>query len=671
MVGKTISHYQILEEIGRGGMGEVYLAQDLDLQRHVTVKFLPKDLTRDDENVERFKREARAAAALNHPNIITIYEIAVSDGEYFIVMEYVKGETLRDKLGKDKQLSFPNVIAIMEQLCEGLKIAHEAGIVHRDIKPENIFINEEGRVKILDFGLAKLRGSMNLTKDLSTLGTIKYISPEQARGDEISAQSDIWSTGILLYEMLTGDVPFKGDYEQAVIYGILNENPQPPDELRRNIPKELTQIVDQSLQKDPDRRFQLVSQISSKLTTLKTVDKQPAVKIKQTTSFPLKYFYLSITSIVILIMVVVFSLTRTGADFDQLINQIEPLIEKNDYDATYDYLVNAGIELNEIVNTKLFDLVAGYLSIESNPQKAKVSLARLQHSPKLHRESEIPFGSTPVINQFLIAGEYYLHLSISESESTGSIIEINPKDSLTIFRSVSSVSFFEEGMILIEAGKTFEGESVSPFYMDIYEVTNKQYFAFMSAGAYRLSHLWPDDIIIKKTVVSKNIVLNTFVDQTGIPGPRHWRGGKYPPDTENLPVTGITWYEANAFALWSEKQLPDWQQWWRAAVDTGDRIYPWGNDVTTISERANFGSVAVLEVGSFSFGISPFGCFDMAGNVNEWLRDSDDLEIPARTAGGSWQNPTYMFEPTHAQPFQRDYSSTDIGFRCIKPTKKE
>jgi hypothetical protein len=350
---------------------------------------------------------------------------------------------------------------------------------------------------------------------------------------------------------------------------------------------------------------------------------------------------------------------------------VVPMIEKGDFDSIYDHFVKSGIEIDDIIDTKLFHQIIGNLSIDSNPQNAIISLSRIRYKPRLHLDTEILLGETPLVDRSLIAGEYYLRLSLSETESIGFIVEVNPKDSVTVLRSLGPSDFSEKGMILVKAGNTFEGEPVPSFYIDIYEVTNKQYFDFMSAGGYRLSHLWPDNIVIKKAVVPQSAALKLFVDQTGIPAPRHWSSGKYPAGTENFPVTGITWYEANAYALWSEKQLPDWQQWWRAAVDTGDRIYPWGNDVSTISERANFGSVAVLEIGFFPLGISLFGCFDMAGNVSEWLRDSNGLENPARTAGGSWQNPTYMFEPTHAQPFKRDYSSTDIGFRCIKQAKKE
>ena len=671
MIGKEISHYKILSKLGEGGMGEVFLARDLDLERQVAIKFLPKDLTRNEDNVERFKREARAAATLNHPNIITIYEIGVSAGEYFIVMEYVIGETLRDKLNREKQLSFTDIKNIIEQLCQGLEKAHQAGIVHRDIKPENIFINEDDRVKILDFGLAKLRGSRKLTKDFSTLGTINYISPEQARGEDTNAQSDIWSTGIILYEMLTGEVPFKGDYEQAVIYGILNENPQLPDKIRTDCPPELNQIVDKTLEKDPIKRYQSISQLTSELDRVQKIKKPGPEEIKPAKFLPIKYLFGGITTILILVAVILYSLQSTDKNLDQLMIQVAPLIEKGNYDAAFDQFVNSGIGIADIIDTDLFDQIAGYISIDSNPQNARISLARIRLTPNLHQDNEILLGVTPVINQALIAGEYHLRLSLSVTESISFIFEVSPKDSLTIFRSISPAAISEAGMVLIDAGKTFEGESVPEFYMDTHEVTNKEYFAFMSAGGYRLSHLWPNKMVIKKTSVPQSVALNSFVDQTGIPAPRHWNGGKYLASSEDHPVTGITWYEANAYALWSGKQLPEWQQWWRAAVDADGRIYPWGNDVTTISERANFGSVTVISTGSFPLGISPFGCFDMAGNVNEWLRDSNGLESPARTAGGSWQNPSYMFEPTHAQPFQRDYSSMDIGFRCVKTVKKE
>ena len=226
MIGKTISHYKILEEIGSGGMGIVYKAEDTNLKRHVALKFLPPELTRDTEARERFIHEAQSASALDHPNVCTVYEIGkTEDGQMFIAMGYYEGETLKDKIAKGP-LKLDEAIEIAIQIATGLEKAHKKGIVHRDIKPANIFITNDNVVKLLDFGLAKLSGQTKLTKNASTLGTVAYMSPEQAQSGAVDQRTDIWSFGVVLYEMLTGSLPFKGDYEQAIIYSIMNEDPK-------------------------------------------------------------------------------------------------------------------------------------------------------------------------------------------------------------------------------------------------------------------------------------------------------------------------------------------------------------------------------------------------------------------------------------------------------------
>jgi serine/threonine protein kinase len=260
MIGKTISHYKIIEKIGEGGMGEVYLAEDTKLERNVAIKFLPEHLTKDKDNVDRFEREAKAAAALNHPNIVTIHEIAKEDDKTFIVMEYVDGESLRVKIN-EKNLAFEEILNITNQICEGLSEAYKADIVHRDIKPENILIDSRGRVKILDFGLAKLKGVSKLTKEISTIGTIHYMSPEQIQGREVDQRSDIWSLGVLLYEMLTGEVPFKGDYESAIIYTVLNEPIQELSLLQDDVPDYLKNVVYTALEKQPEKRYQTIEEV--------------------------------------------------------------------------------------------------------------------------------------------------------------------------------------------------------------------------------------------------------------------------------------------------------------------------------------------------------------------------------------------------------------------------
>ncbi|MDP6775854.1 MAG: serine/threonine-protein kinase, partial [Candidatus Latescibacteria bacterium] len=224
MIGQTISHYRILEGLGEGGMGVVYKAEDTNLERTVALKFLPSELTRDEEARQRFVHEARAASALDHPHIGTIYEIDEADGLSFIAMAHYEGETLKDRIER-APLAVEDAIDIAIQIAQGLSAAHSRDIVHRDVKPANVLITAEGQAKIIDFGLAKLRRGSLLTRTGTTMGTVAYMSPEQAQGAEVDDRTDVWALGVMLYEMLAGDRPFKGEYEQAVMYSITNEEP--------------------------------------------------------------------------------------------------------------------------------------------------------------------------------------------------------------------------------------------------------------------------------------------------------------------------------------------------------------------------------------------------------------------------------------------------------------
>jgi len=260
MIGKTILHYRVLEEIGRGGMGVVYKAEDMRLDRLVAIKVLPRQIAARSEERERFEREARAAAALNHRNIATVHAIEEVDEDVFIVMEYVEGEELKERVSRGP-LSIPEVTDIASQIARGLHAAHRRGIVHRDIKSGNIMLSTDGEVKVMDFGLAKFRGGSQVTKVGTTVGTAAYMSPEQARGDEVDHRSDIWSFGIVLYEMLTGKPPFKSDYEQAVVYSILNEQPESLQVARPDVPAGLRAVAEKALQKAPGDRYQSMGEV--------------------------------------------------------------------------------------------------------------------------------------------------------------------------------------------------------------------------------------------------------------------------------------------------------------------------------------------------------------------------------------------------------------------------
>ncbi len=268
MIGKTISHYRILEKLGEGGMGVVYKAEDLKLKRTVALKFLPAMLTGDSEARERFTLEAQAASSLNHPNICTIHEIDdTDDGGMFICMACYEGETLKERLVLEP-LEIKEALDIALQMIRGLGKAHERGIVHRDIKSANIFITEDGHVRILDFGLAKLLGQSDLTTPGTTLGTVTYMSPEQARGKPVDQRTDIWALGVLLYEMVAGRPPFAGEHPQAVIRAILNDEPAPLAEAAA-APPELGPIVGRALAKDPRERYQSTIDLLSDLGSLR------------------------------------------------------------------------------------------------------------------------------------------------------------------------------------------------------------------------------------------------------------------------------------------------------------------------------------------------------------------------------------------------------------------
>ena len=266
--GTSVGHYRIVEKIGAGGMGEVYLAEDTQLNRRVVLKFLSPHLCQDADCRARFKREAQAAAKLDHPNIVTVYEVGEFQGRPFFSMQHVEGQTLKEVIA-GKALSLDRILEIGVQVCDGLQAAHERGITHRDIKPSNILIDSHGRARIVDFGLASVMGSDHLTKTGSTLGTIGYMSPEQVRGDKVDHRTDLFSFAVVLYEMITGHAPFKADSEAATMHAITNTKPELLARFRREIPAQLQMIIDKALDKEVNTRYQHGDEIAADLTKMK------------------------------------------------------------------------------------------------------------------------------------------------------------------------------------------------------------------------------------------------------------------------------------------------------------------------------------------------------------------------------------------------------------------
>ena len=286
MVGQTISHYKILEKIGEGGMGVVYKAQDTKLDRLVAIKFLTAHSSNDEENNARFLQEAKAAASLNHPNILSIYEIDKEGNNQFIVMELIEGNDLRSFLKSGQSISLNQAMDFITQTAKGLKAAHDKGIVHRDIKSENLMVTKDSQIKIMDFGIAKLKGSSGLTKTGMSVGTISYMSPEQVQGIGVDQRSDIWSLGVVFYELLTGELPFKTEHDAALIYMISSEDVTPPSSLDRKIPNQIDSVVKKMLIKDWNLRYQNLSDfikdieaVKKELETSTQKDKKKAIAV--------------------------------------------------------------------------------------------------------------------------------------------------------------------------------------------------------------------------------------------------------------------------------------------------------------------------------------------------------------------------------------------------------
>ena len=268
MEGSTIAgKYRIIEKLGEGGMGVVYKAEDTRLDRMVALKFLPSGLMKDPDAKERFVREAKAAAALSHPNICTVYEIDEDKGKSFIAMEYIEGQSIREKVKKNP-LEIPEALDLVIQAAQGLEEAHKKGIIHRDIKSANIMVTGSGQAKVMDFGLAKVSGASLLTREASTMGTVAYMSPEQAQGQGVDQRTDIWSFGVVLYEMLTGQLPFLGETDQTVMYAIGHKIPVPMKKLVPKVQPELERVVEKALEKKPSDRYQNMAELLEDLRAI-------------------------------------------------------------------------------------------------------------------------------------------------------------------------------------------------------------------------------------------------------------------------------------------------------------------------------------------------------------------------------------------------------------------
>ncbi len=671
--------YAIEREIGAGGMATVYLADDLKHHRKVAVKVLRPELAAT-LGAERFLREIEIAAGLTHPHILPVHDSGEADGFLYYVMPFVKGESLRDRIGRDGKLPIGDTIRLLRDVADGLAEAHRQGLVHRDVKPDNVMISGKHAV-VADFGVAKAvtsaTGAQALTTAGVSLGSPSYMSPEQAAAEPVDHRTDIYALGVMGYELLAGRPPFVGPTTQAVLMAQLTADPEPVVDRRPDTPPALEQLIMKCLAKKPDDRWQSTDEVLQQLEAMATpsggvpslrVEAQPFVKGSPRRLLVRRALIASPIVLAAAGLLVV-QQRRAGAVRD-LAAQLQPAVDSGRMDEVYTSLRAADLPVSARGLGDIAAVVGGRVTLETEPPGAMVTLTRVAVT---NDTDGISLDASPIRNHLAVAGDYIAHAQMTGYEDLSFLIHVPAGDTVTFRRTLVNESWDAAGMLLVDAGfvmgpvaDDYPGQEIPAFLIDRYEVTNEAFMAFVADGGYRDRAFWPDTLLLQGVSVPFETAVQTFVDRTGIPGPRTWTGGTFANDRARHPVAGVSWYEAAAYAQWAGRLLPTLPQWWRAALGDVDRPYPWGSDFTTLDERANFSMMATTPVGRLSAGMGPYGAHDMAGNVREWLAGDPGAERYP-TIGGSWQDPSYMFSTPNIDRLPPGFTSEAVGFRLVKP----
>lgn len=352
------------------------------------------------------------------------------------------------------------------------------------------------------------------------------------------------------------------------------------------------------------------------------------------------------------------------------IEAIEQAATAGHTDDVFRLVQEANLDLTDARLARVVPRIGSTFTLDTDSPSATVNLRRVSSDDPSELSAVLPLGQTPIVGRAIVAGEYVVDLSGDGHLPVTFLIQVSSGQPLTVHRRLQPSTQEHDRMVFVEAGvAAVPGGDVSTpaFFIDAFEVTNEDFARFLSAGGYANVAFWPDVMVIDGQRVARAEALRRFVDRTNLPGPRSWSGGTFAEGKARHPVTGVSWYEASAFAKWAGKELPAYPQWWRAAVDTASGGLPWGTDARSAAARANFGQAGTVDVGSYPSGVSPFGCFDMAGNVREWLSDVQPGGARHSVTGGSWLDEVYMFEPSHTEWFEPAYANQAIGFRLVTP----
>jgi serine/threonine-protein kinase len=631
MIGTVLDgRYRLDSLIGEGGMGDVYRATHVHIDTQFAVKLLKPEFVANQTAIKRFRLEAKAAGRIHHPNAVRVTDFGVTPERIvFLVMELVEGQSLRNLMRSEGKLDCVRTVNIVRQVCGAVDAAHRSGVIHRDLKPDNILIetvHNTERVKVLDFGIAKLREAQTdafLTQAGTIIGTPQYMSPEQCQGKPLDPRSDIYSIGILLYEMLSAEVPFDGDSTLQVVYNQLHAPPRPLMELSPHVPAALAQVIMRTLEKEPEQRQSSAIQLSDEL-------KESLEAEGEASSF-------SLTDP--LVIRPIRSAEAPPPSGGASAAEERPI----SFDRNTTALSRPSLEAS-VIPTK------GDSRRSTSPDE-NVPTARKAMDAGPETRSLAPKGNARL--RLLAIGALFL------VALAAIVIYLLVKPEQTVSEPPPSTA--PPGMAFITGGKFVMGRNdgapdegpaheveIKSFFLDIQEVTNQEY---------------------KK-----------FVDATGRAAPRHWKSnGSYFPNEDGYPVTHVTWDDAASYAAWAKKRLPTEAEWEFAARGGGKGfLYPWGNQWQ--SGYANVdrkGQTKPAPVRSFERDISLFGIFDLAGNVSEWVQDNYSEKYGAAPdprfrvyRGGNFLDAPEKSTTTYRwADFPADIPDDQIlrvGFRCAK-----
>jgi serine/threonine-protein kinase len=621
--------YRIDEKIGEGGMGKVYKATHIHMDNTVAVKILHPHLASDQTALERFRREARAAAYIRHPNAVAVSDFGVTKdtGIAYLVMEFIEGIELRAKIKEKQQLDYEEAFLIVQETCAALQAAHSKGIIHRDLKPDNIWLfrNDEGveHVKVLDFGIAKLKANTrNLTQAGMIVGTPFYMSPEQCTGEELDARSDIYSLGVIIYEMLTGQVPFKASTPIGVAFKHAHESPKPLREFRPDIPVPIENVIMRALRKERGERHSTAMELSLEFEAALY---KSGIELRHRTppsAYPVTGYSIPPPRTDSMPSTQAAGTTGEAARLESSTPQETPQAQFR----TPVPPSNTGTQQG--MQSPGLNLLAKDPPLLSLPQETGFS-------------RNLIYGGLTALLIMAVAAILLLRSTDETDDASSNAGAISTAKGTPIAAAPA-------GMVIIPAGKFERGnprggedekpvqeEAVKDFYIDRYEVTNHQYYEFVTASKYGK---WPAG------------------------WPETWKAGNFGPDAY-IPVVNISWSDADAYARWAGKRLPTEVEWEYAARGSDGRLYPWGSTFNRRYARIEGdGPEAVVKYVNDK---SPFEVFGLGGNVSEWT--SSDGEGGKKIVRGAsfLSSPEYLRVTIRSSALpERAYEF--IGFRCVK-----